>query len=261
MTLIQTFGILTQFWFRRNLNKKQFAGFLCKKPKKDKNLLMDWILISTIAIFFTIGVYKGFISTFFSFIGSWAVLIVAFLLCGKVAGLLQQTHLFAQTIPRFIENKVEFIVPGEFSNIEELKAAVSNVNGKILPLIVAIFAKNIQIEGQMTAGQILVPPITSVLSKIFAFVILYIALSIFLFALEKVLNKVAKVPIIKGQNRFFGGLFGMARGLALFLVFYGVFAGVGGLFFSKNLISFAKNGVLSRKIYTLISKKIINLFY
>ena len=222
---------------------------------------MDWILISTIAIFFTIGVYKGFVSTFFSFVGSWAILVVAFLLCGKVAGLLQQTHLFARTIPHFIENKASALIPGKFSSIEELKSAASGANGKILLLIVVMLSKNIKIEGQMAAGQILSPPITNVLAKIFAFVALYVALSILIFIVRLILNKMAKIPILKGQNRFLGGLFGLARGLTIFLLFYGVFASVGGLFFSEKLISIAKNGALSSKVYAFVTKKIINLFY
>ena len=223
---------------------------------------MDWVFLSTITIFFVVGAYRGFVSSLFSFVGSWVILLVAYFLCGRFANLLQNTSLFEKTIPTFIEKSINSVISGEFSNVEELKtAAVASEGGRIFIVLIMLFTKNLQIDGQMTAGKILSPSITVALSKIFTFLIIFVALSIFLAFAKRILEKFIKLPSVRVQNRVLGGVLGIVQGLFVFLIFYGVFTGVGGLIFSKKLISISKNGVLSSKLYKFVSKKIVSLFY
>ncbi len=216
---------------------------------------MDLLLFS-ILLFFTVkGTIKGFVSTIIAFVGTAFIAVLAWNLCPLLANLLQNWLNLDTAIKNIIDSKI----PGTFSSMEELKAAISEF-GLFYSILFGL-AGNIYFEGEQTAGQILAPSLNVFACKIISFVIIFVALAIVLKILKFLLSKLIKVLGLSFGNRILGGIVGLAEGVVIFGVIFFVISMIANALLNETLLAFVESGNVSRWLYDNIIIKIIKLIF
>lgn len=196
----------------------------------------------------------------FSFASIFVVVFVSWKLCDFFLPTFQ-TWLEAGLSNTLIKILNEAI-PGNFSNIADLQTAVSQSNYAILFNIVLFkILGNLSIDGEMTAGQILSPTLTTLLIKVITFIVIFVVLYISIKLVCSILNKMIKKCGLTFGNRIFGGLIGLAKGMIIFLILYFLLNALSNFLLNETLSNFVQNGVVSKWLYENLTEKIIDLFY
>ena len=222
---------------------------------------MDWILLAIVVFYFIVGAYKGFVSTLFSFVGTFVAVVASYKLCGYLAESLKNLSMF-DGIENGLNNILNSEVEGTFENMQQLTLALFNTKyGKIFGILIKFLAGNVVFDGEMTAGQILAPILTFLLCKIIAFIVIFIGISIVVALVRIICNACIKIFHLKMKNHIAGGFVGVVKGLFIFGVIYTILVGISNFLFSESLLAFVRSGPISNKLYDLLVTKIIGLFY
>lgn len=208
---------------------------------------MDYILLAFCSLFFVKGLFKGFVSTVFSFIGTCTVAIVAWKLSEWGAGLFQSQ--FGNGVTQFISDAIDKKIFGSFSSVKALQLAISQQMGMVGVLLFKILG-SIQFDGELSAGQILAPTISNLLFRIVAFLILFIGMLIILKIVKKLLNKLIKLCGFGVGNRVLGGVVGLAQGVILSGIVFVCLSTLANVLMNEGLLNFVNSGAVSCFLYT-----------
>jgi uncharacterized membrane protein required for colicin V production len=172
------------------------------------SIVLSVVLVLIIAIFTVIGVKKGFFATIAGFIAPLASIVLTMLFYKPIAALLKST-LFANMVTDTSGMENFF---NEFNATEDviskLSLAMNYLNNNDLGEAIDAIKNNIMAE---------------VLSIAIAIVGLFLVLLIVIKIVFKLLDLVAKLPVLKQANGILGGVIGACEGFVWCWVFAFVF--------------------------------------
>ena len=220
---------------------------------------MDYILLAFCLIYFVKGYFKGFVAMFFSLFGTVTVAVLAWKFSDSLYTYTE--NFVGKEIFDFLRESLDGMLQGSFSSIEEFQMVIARTKyGTIFSFLISKLIKNITFEGELTTGQILAPFLKSYLIKIINFIVLFLALIIILKIIKLVVVKIVNIADLQTGNKIFGGVLGLAKGIIIFFVFFGVMSILANSLMNEGLLNFVKSGVVSNYIYENCINKIINLF-
>lgn len=196
----------------------------------------------------------------FSLIGVFAVVAVAWSLCGVLVPVIDAG--LGQSLSNTLTQILNGAIPGQFSDLASLQTAIGASKYALLfNLLIFRVLGELTIDGQMSAGQILAPTISALLVKVISFVILFVGLYVALKLVFWILNKIIKKCGMSVGNRFLGGAVGLVKGLIVFGVLYFVLSTLANLLLNETLLTFVQSGKVSKFLYENLIIKILDLIY
>lgn len=221
---------------------------------------MDWVLLAVVGLFGLKGFFKGFLSMFFSLVGTFVIVVLSYGLCAQFEPIVDKW--IGQGILNTLKVVLDGAISGQFSDVSSLQVAISSSKYALLfHFLLYKVLGNLTIDGTMSAGQILAPTITAILVKVIAFTLLFVVMYVILRLVVFFLNKIIKKCGMKTGNRIFGGVLGVAKGLVMFGVIYFVLSTLANLLMNETLLTFVQNGVVSKFLYDQLILKMLNLIY
>lgn len=197
------------------------------------SLIIDLIMVFVFAVFIINGRKKGFVNTILSLLSSAMAIFIAYKYAMPVARWAEGTFIksaavntFSEAISTHLSNGTQAVIDAVPSYITEAVAA----GGASVKDIVSGIGSSINAEQAAEQiysaiyGIIVLPVLTVV-----AFLIIYAIISFILSFAVKAIDKVFKLPGLKGLNKTLGGLFGAVKGavavviLCIVLVTFKVF--------------------------------------
>ncbi len=190
---------------------------------------MSWFLDIAIVLIFAITVFfaakNGFIKTLISAVSFILAIIITATLCTPLAEFLKTTPI-AESIEEATEEKItEFILDGagDTDGLIEGKSSDFNtlltISGIEKEEIKTWYAENVvDVENKESAlAKKIAEPIINVIATAASIIILFVGTQILLSVLSRVLNIIAKLPVLRSCNKALGIVLGVI--LALFRVF------------------------------------------
>lgn len=232
------------------------------KTEIDNNFCVDYIFYVLVFIYGIKGFRKGAVSAVFSLFANGIAIFVAYKSCQGFSTVLENFEFFNSSIPKFIQNNLNKLFPGEYSTSQQVLDVISvSQIGIIFNVFIKKLISGIDFDGTLTVGEIFGTSIAHLLIKIISFIIIYISILIILKLFKIILNKIIKLLNLKITNRIFGVIFGIIEGIFFFSVLFVILTLVANFTLNEGLNNFLNEGVVSNKIYNLFLEKIINLFY
>lgn len=216
---------------------------------------MDFVLLAICLFAFLRGCFKGFVSTIFSFVGTFLIAIISWWLCDYIVSFLKTLFDLEEFVSELLNSKFS----GTFSSMEDLQGAISG-SGMLFAVLFRLLG-NISFEGNLTAGQILAPSISNIVYKIIAFAILFVGFMLALSLIKFLLNKFVTLSGLGFGNRALGGVLGFFQGLLIFGVVFFVFSALANFLMNETLINFVQSGSISKLVYENVIIKSIDFFF
>lgn len=185
------------------------------------NIAIDLIIVLIMAATIITAVKRGFIVSLFSLVSLIVAFVVALAFCEPLGEYFNDAFVYSYVEPHVADlidsegiEKIESDAVGAMlDNLpEEIHKAIDVLNIDVEKLIgdIVIAPENI--------AEILAVKISGLVSKALAFIVLFLAALIILKVVCFVLNALSKLPVLKGINKTFGLLFGIAEAVALGMV-------------------------------------------
>ena len=236
---------------------------------------MNYVLIIILAALVVSAIYgwnKGFVDMMFGAVSMTVALILAVVIGPKLGEVLQNNG----TIMDKLTTTVSTTLNLEDMAIElpEPELLVENLN---LPIIIkeklasAEFAESLKLDemaedasAKMAAGvaEFLAKTILGAL----CFVLVFIIAMILLYALNKVLDVFAKLPLLKQANKLVGMALGLVQGILLVWLFFALVTVISGTEFGQTMFRYINESKLLSFLYTpnlpmnSITKTVADLF-
>ncbi len=185
-------------------------------------IVLDLIIIAIIAIAVIKGAKSGLISAVFDFCKFIVAVIAAFVFKDRVSGFIMNTEIFSGARTRVTEALTTAISnAGENISSEDMLAAFEKENAGLVKLIEAFggslentreWIQNMTGEnGNIAelAAQYIIEPAANVCSQVLAFIAVFVIAFIALVLLQKLLNLIFKLPVLKQLNKTGGILIGI----------------------------------------------------
>ncbi len=174
--------------------------------------LLDIVALVAIIIALTVGIIKGFAKQVLSILGFVAAIILAFLLCGKVAVFINNNiPLITNAIQGWVEKTVGF-TSESFSSEEALRDVLANSK---IPAFLHEAIVGMVVDASFEIS--IIETITGWVINVISFASL-ILLFLILFAVIKfIVKKVVSLPIIRTADKILGALFSLLQCLVIML--------------------------------------------
>ena len=225
-----------------------------------KNFFMDFILLGICVLSFLRGFFKGFVSMIFSLVGVFVAIFIAWQLCDWVQPVFQ--NMFGNALQNTISQILNGAISGQFSDIAQLQLAVSQSKYAFLfNILLFKLLGNLTIEGQMSAGQVLAPTLTTLIVKMISFSLLFFGCYVLLKLVFMIINIFVKKCGMKMGNRLLGGGIGLLKGVLIFGVIYFILTAFANLLLNEALLNFVQKGVVSNWLYDNLITKIVDFIY
>ncbi len=216
--------------------------------------IVDYLIIILIIINGFGGLIKGFIITFFSFVGFIISIIIAKTYYPVLATyLINNTNMFVK-IQRFVDERLSVVLEkfsdNSIMSIEDILRLPSNMNSTVASE--PVFLSN---------------NLTYVIISIISIIIIFLLSRFAIFIIMHILDSIAQFPILKQFNRLVGLVFGIAKGILVVYIIFAMLTPVislfpdsiiaqktfestlGYFFYSKNLIiGFIKTLSISKEL-------------
>lgn len=220
---------------------------------------MDLILFGFLIAGFFIGKRKGFLFSFVSLCSTALIIFLSYRFCGTIANVIDKP--VGSWIEKLLQRNLNKNINGTFSSMNQLIVALSNYYGRLFGVIASFLLKNISFEGSLTAGEIIAPSFSFLICKVLGFALFYIVFSFAALILSKLLHKLIKKTNLGFFDTLTGGVVGMIKWFALFLILYAILSSLANFTLFSKLKVFIETGVISKKLYNFLIIKIISLFY
>lgn len=190
------------------------------------SLILDIAIVLIILINVIIGAKKGFIKTAYSFVKFAASAVCAFFFAKPLAAIIKTTDIYRNTESSLVEKLCDYIENGNVDlteSIAQSKAQIDEFLSSIGTSFDKLFGAS---DGGFLSGNEesvlefsrgIVEPVCSALATVVAFVAIFLAASLVLFIVMKILDVFASAPVIKQFNSLLGALAGAV--VACLLVF------------------------------------------
>lgn len=181
--------------------------------------IVDIVFVALVVLLAVIGLYKGFLKSAISVIGTAASALFAFLLAEPFGKLLEMifklTTVLKGKVAEWLYSLSEFFTiarAGEsFSDISA-EMGSSGIS-KIVQKLTNLLLKGINIPEGESVGSIMGGKIAAILTTVIAFAVGFILIRIILKILEKLSDKITEVKIFGAIDKILGFVFGLAKGL------------------------------------------------
>lgn len=210
-------------------------------------IILDLIIVAIVALFVFLSAKRGFVRTVIEFVGYILAAYLAFTVGGIISTAIYDSAIepaiVSSTTEKIVDTAgegLEFTVnsvweslPNVAVNIAE-KLGVTSDSLKNSLTENSVNTENATAIAENAVSTIVEPVIVPLLKSIIG-IILFTVLIFVVRILAKALNKVFKLPLIGGLNKFLGGVFGGLKGLLISVLFVMII----GL-----IMSFTENGFL-----------------
>lgn len=233
---------------------------------------LDLLVLATLVLFVLYGVYKGFLCTVLHLAGAILSWVLAFAFYPTVASWLAGNTDINNLILNFTQGS------SNIHDVELLNQSVSSLDVSSIRDVIAganlpdpigsILESNILQQvfsgtGLTSLSQYFDQTFTNFVLNILSFLLIFLAVKLVVAILIKLTDLLARLPVLKQFNRFFGGVAGLVRGA---FVCYLVFSLVpllltvvpnemlvatvensffAGIFYKGNIISHVVSGIVS----------------
>ncbi len=216
---------------------------------------MDYLFLTILGLYGVKGFLKGFVRMLLSLFSVVIVAILAYMIVLKLSNgqILFGIYDYFNSIFKDIFNN---LIPGQFSNIDDLIVAIGSSNVIITPIIKLVL-KGVYMDGNMTAGEILAPNLAMLVYKIILFVIVFLLLSVIVKLLNLVVNLIIKKTGLSLANRTVGLILGLLKGIIISSILYLILSTLASLNISEELTNFMNMGAISNYIY---QNFVVNIF-
>jgi uncharacterized membrane protein required for colicin V production len=181
--------------------------------------IVDIVFVALIILLAVIGLYKGFLKSAISVVGTAASALLAFLVAEPFGKLLEAMFKVTTTIKGKIADWLYSL--SEFFTLERGGETFADISGEmgiggvsgIVQRLANLLLKGANIPTGETVGAVLAGKIAAVVTTIIAFIVGFILIRIILKVLEKLSDKITEVKIFGAIDKVLGFLFGLAKGL------------------------------------------------
>lgn len=221
------------------------------------NYIIDIAILVIFAVCIITGVIKGFVKSLMDLITNILAVVVARVLSVQLA---------PQFFERFFENTIATRLEAEISSFgssatEQVQSALDSIPESmsgflsLLGMDTQALAESLSQQISASGGNVLdalmlnvVAPVMTVILKIILFVAIFVLAVFILKLFTVIIEKLAKLPVIKQANGIFGGVFGAIKGVVVAAV----------LCFAITLLAgFIDNSAF---LEAVDSSKIVNIF-
>jgi len=236
---------------------------------------MNYVLIVVLAILAIgaiIGWKKGFVDMLFGAVSMTIALILAVLIGPKLGAFIQENTGLVDTLS---------VKVGQTLNLEDLAievpepdAFVENLN---LPAVIKEKITSAEFEEKLNldkmaedASKKMAEVVATFLAKTIitalCFVIVFVVALILLFVLNKILDLVAKLPLLKQANQLAGLALGTVQAILIIWLFFAIVTVISGTEFGQSIFGYINSSKLLSFLYTnnipmnYITKTVANLF-
>ena len=164
-------------------------------------------------------------------------------------------------IEKTIKSGFDSAIAGTFFDVETLKNAISDSNFKTFLFFLNFLVKDISFEGPLSAGQILAPSLSVLITKIITFVVVFFVLMVVFILFKVIFSKLTNFCGLGVGNKLAGGFVGLIKGVFVFGTLYVTLSLLSNFMLNDSLLNFVKSGMISNYIYENYIKIIINTFY
>ncbi len=182
-------------------------------------LIIDIVIIASLAIFALIGMKKGFLHSIISLF-SWAFcLLIAFLtakyVAGWINGIFDFAGLIGDKISKSLIDSNNFFAQSinSFSNKDAIIAAIpENTNGLVKQIIKVVFSNSsVDMASTESVGSIVGDSLGQVITIVIAGILIFIILKIAVALLTKLFNKISQTKVLGTLNKVLGGILGVLK--------------------------------------------------
>ncbi len=183
-------------------------------------LLIDVILLLVIVGFTVVGFRKGFIRMLISFVKNIAAFIVAYTFSPRLSAWLKE-QVFMEKAKELIGDKISQFLGTEASSGVDIMPLLDAEHSEFFNFIEKMGLDLTEFQNALSetggtltdkVGEYIADPCVSAVSTVVAFVALFVGALIVISIISLILSAVTKLPLIKGTNRFFGGVLGFVLG-------------------------------------------------
>ncbi len=197
--------------------------------------IVDIVFVALIILLAVIGLYKGFLKSAISVVGTAASALIAFVIAEPFGKLLEAIFKLTTKLTDKIADWLYSL--SEFFTITRTGESFSDISGEmsaggvsgIVQKLANLLLKGANIPENQTVGEVLGGKIAAVLTTIIAFIVAFVLIRIILKILEKLSDKITEVKIFGAIDKVLGFVFGLAKGL-LYAGIVAVIASVMGYF-------------------------------
>lgn len=181
--------------------------------------IVDIVFVALIILLAVIGLYKGFLKSAISVIGTLASALLSFLIAEPFGKLLETMFKLTTNLKGKIADWLYSL--SEFFTLSRTGESFSDISGEmgaggvsgIVQKLSNLLLKGVNIPEGESVGSILGGKIAGVLTTVIAFIVGFVLIRIILKVLEKLSDKITEVKIFGAIDKVLGFVFGLAKGL------------------------------------------------
>ncbi len=195
--------------------------------------IVDIVFVALLILLAVIGLYRGFLKSAISMVGTAASALIAWVLAKPFGKLLQ---LMFKLTTKLTEKVVDWLYSlSEFFSLTRSGESFGEISGEmtsggvsgIVQKLTNMLLKGANIPEGKSVGQVLGGKIAAVLTTIIAFIVAFILIRIILKILEKLSDKITEVKIFGAVDKILGFIFGLLKGLLYSGIVVVVFSVIG----------------------------------
>ncbi len=178
------------------------------------SIVLDIIVVAVVVLFALLGLRKGFLKSLMGFVGAVAALVLALTVARFAASWIFETWVrqpLADTISQALTESGAATAEGALDALPGyLTGLLGLADGGTEAIVGAIASSSSSLAAVLVTA--LAPVITNLIMVVLAIVLFFVFLLLVRLAL-RLLNRVAKAPVLRQVNGLLGFLFGMGKGL------------------------------------------------
>ena len=178
-------------------------------------IIVTIIVLLFLAFFMVKGFIKGFLRILFTTFALVVTIVISALITTPVATFLNDSTDVGTWVETAVSSYVDKRVDEETMELEEKQDEF--IDSLALPEFIKAKLGSVDVISgtSLDFKDYITGQLTSVIMKAITFVAVGIIIYILLRIIFKVLNIITRIPILRGINRFLGGLLGLAEGLLI----------------------------------------------
>lgn len=227
-------------------------------------ILLDIIIVSIVALFIFFGIKKGFARSFIEIVGYILAILISFSVANTVS-----EYVYEKKIKETIVSSVSDITDKEIKGDSKSNEAIWEAIPSYLKTLTGLEKDTVDeylnkykkdtsdsVKGTAIAvSENVVKPIATSAVRLVVEIVLLILLLILVKFFAKIIGKLFNKSILRGVNKFFGGILGAAKGTLIALISVSIFMLLMPLF-NNELFSVTPKVIES----TFIFKYLVNIF-
>ncbi|PWM73593.1 MAG: hypothetical protein DBX59_04615 [Bacillota bacterium] len=224
------------------------------------NAAVDAVIVGIIVVFALFGFIKGFASMLLKFLAGFISLVLALVLCGRCAVVLNNLFSLTDALANSLSSSLGGVFGEELMSLPVSAFTEGTAAGAALPKFVVNLllklASDSSVPADIAVIDVLAPAFAYYIAAVIGFFVTYILLRVLFFLLSRFFRNVNKIPVLGAANRLLGFVLGAAQG---FLVIYVLLSLIGILPFAfldgfKTLLasSAVASGIMNINVFGII---------